>query len=238
MGSSLNLEMRTSKDDHQKSAAGMKKPLLVTDSCYQAWKYHKGLIQLEDDVEVVPYTPAPPRGHRLDGSPLRHCSRSLGQKRHGWSRSNQRWGMSREWRSASGGSSKVRSQSREHDRSRESGQSMEGEHMRRCLHSRSPRRGSSGHHWEDRWHSKSPPVHRSHSPHSLQQGRQADWVKNYSFPRLAEVVSQSERKEKKKKKKKKKTGSGSKATFSVSLLQQLLQQVMEGGCMPVTFTEE
>ena len=50
----------------------------MTDPSYQAWKRLKGLIQLEDDVEVVPDTASPPRGLRLDHSLLRHHSRSPG----------------------------------------------------------------------------------------------------------------------------------------------------------------
>ena len=57
-------------------------------------------------------------------------------------------------------------------------------------------------------------------------------MKNFFFPRSDEVVSQPERKEKKK------TDVGSKATFPVSLLWPLLQQVTDGGYMLDTVTEE
>ena len=73
--------------------------------------------------------------------------------------------------------------------------------------------------------------YRYQSAASLQLRKQADWVKNSPFPRLAKVVSQPEKREKK-------TEVGSKAPFSVSLLLQLLQQVMEGGFMPEKVMEE
>ena len=183
-------------EDGSKPAAvgGVKRFHSLTNSSYQTWKCQKGLISLENDVDVVLDTPSPPRGRRQDHSPLRLCNRSLGLRRHGRNRSNQWHGRSREWHSGSSGSSD--GQSREHDQSRESGWSMDGEQKRHSP-SRSACRVISGHHQGDQQCSGSPSVRRSHSPDSLQQRKQADWLKNFSFPRSAEVVYKLEKREKK-----------------------------------------